>query len=331
LSGTNETPPVTTETTGEFAIRYEVDPNRLEFAVIVVPTPTNPITVTGAHIHVGAAGVPGPVIRDLAATAGLSLPVLVTDSLTLAGVITPGLTLTEVNQLLADHLYINVHTSANPDGEVRGQIEPAAVPNQPSIDEIDNRFHDGSQDPTGADALKSMPILYYPGINNLVDGTVGMAYRAQPSLENPGITYAGRSVYTTFGLEGVNNNVSAAFGITPTTRAELLGTLLDWAWSNPATVTISATTSINASLLTTFTAALDAGTPVSYRWDFGDGTPYTNPQATPEASHTYDACRTYPVRVEITDTYGNVAIASKNVVVAGNCTGHPLYLPLIYQ
>jgi subtilisin family serine protease len=332
LTGEEETPPVATETTGDFFLRFDVDANRLEFSVTVVPTPTTPITVTGAHIHVGAPGVPGPIIRDLAALGGLSLPVFVTDSLSFSGLISPSLTASEIQQAFNGELYVNVHTSAHTGGEVRGQIELSPVPNHQYIDEIDNRAHDNSEDPTGEDrAYPGVPVLYYPGVHNLADGTVGMIRRAQPSLENPGITYQGRSAYTTFGLEGISNNFNPGFGITPTMRAELLGTLLDWAWSEPATAIITDITPSNASQLTILTAALQSGVPVSYRWDFGDGTPYTPSQETPEVSHTYVACSTYTVRVEITDSYGNVSIGSKDIVVEENCTSYEFSLPQIYK
>jgi hypothetical protein len=44
---------------------------------------------------------------------------------------------------------------------------------------------------------------------------------AQPSLEYPGVAYLGRSIYTTFGLEGIND------GSGNTSRQTFLGALLD--------------------------------------------------------------------------------------------------------
>jgi hypothetical protein len=35
--------------------------------------------------------------------------------------------------------------------------------------------------------------------------------------------------------------------------------------------------------------------------------------------------------VEITDTYGNVSIGSKDIVIDQNCTTPPLHLPQIYN
>ncbi len=70
--------------------------------------------ITGAHIHEGKAGVAGPVITDL-------VPYLSGNSLqaTLAGTTLSSLSM---SKLLAGDYYINVHTAANPAGEIRGQI-----------------------------------------------------------------------------------------------------------------------------------------------------------------------------------------------------------------
>ncbi len=164
-----------------------------------------------------------------------------------------------------------------------------------------------------------MGLLKYPGPYNKEDGVVAMAHRAQPSLETPGIAYLGRSIYTSFGLEGVNDSAGV------TSRAELLQTFFNWAWDKP-TVTISNTTVLtNSSELFSFdattTASLTNTVGVSYRWDFGDGSPYTKLYNTTQASHSYAVCGTYTIRVESTDSFGNRAIGKlENLkVTKDNC------------
>jgi len=72
---------------------------------------------TAAHIHGPALpGVNGPVIVPLTVTNATS------GTVTGAGVLTP----TQVLDMLAGRHYVNVHTSAFPGGEIRGQI--SAVP-----------------------------------------------------------------------------------------------------------------------------------------------------------------------------------------------------------
>jgi subtilisin family serine protease len=340
LLGDQEAPPVATDTTGLFGVGYEVDQNELAFSVLIAPTTTTPITVVGVHLHAGAEGVNGPIVRDLAASAALTLPVFVSDSLSFGGIVTPSLTAAEAAQLLAGGLYINVHTTANPDGEIRGQVKPEPLPNQPYVDEIDNVFHDGSQDPRpdAESNFGSTLILRYGGPYNQFDGAVAAAHRDQPSLERPGVTYRGRSVYAAFGLEGMDNNFNPTLGFTPTTRSELLGMMLDWVWSEPAGAVISDTTAPNASLLTTFTASLapneqpagaEPATAVSYRWDFGDGSGIVGPFAAPEVGHHYHFCGGYTVRVEVTDSYGNVSLGSQRVQVTENCSEWGVHLPWI--
>ena len=157
-----------------------------------------------------------------------------------------------------------------------------------------------------------IPVLKYAGNSKQQDGVVAMAHRDQPSLEKPGVTYLGRSIYATFGLEGVNSDTGT------TTRHELLERFLDWAWDEP-TVAVEVVDLPNASGLTTLKAVLqsdDLGLAASaYRWDFGDGTPIMGPYASKDATHNYRRTGLYRVRVEATDAYGNVAIGSEWVQV----------------
>jgi hypothetical protein len=86
------------------------------------------------------------------------------------------------------------------------------------IDEIEPlSLSAGDGDPDRPEELLPyFSLLKYPGPNNVKDGVVAVGHRDQPTLERPGTTYAGRSIYTSFGLEGVNNQPGA------TSRAELL-------------------------------------------------------------------------------------------------------------
>ncbi|MBN2025134.1 MAG: PKD domain-containing protein, partial [Actinobacteria bacterium] len=151
-----------------------------------------------------------------------------------------------------------------------------------------------------------------------------MFHRDQPSLERPGISYLGRSIYATFGLEGVND------GLETTERAELLDYFVAALIDEP-TATISDTTVDNASGLTRFKAnflsSTDA-TPVGYRWDFGDGSDYTVSFPNADASHTYTYCGTYTVRVEVEDWWGNYVVGTQKVKVDNCLEGWVLYLPV---
>lgn len=73
------------------------------------------VGATMIHVHRGAAGVNGPVAFDLGDPAS---PVSATWT---------GMTLADVADLLADDLYLNIHTAGRPDGAIRGQIVPRSV------------------------------------------------------------------------------------------------------------------------------------------------------------------------------------------------------------
>jgi hypothetical protein len=108
LSGTQEVPPVMGSGTGSGSIIVSAD------GVVSGSIKTAGVEGTAAHIHVGAAGANGPVIIPL--TKGeqgtWSVP---------AGA---KLTDDQMKRYKAGELYVNVHTAANPNGEVRAQLKP---------------------------------------------------------------------------------------------------------------------------------------------------------------------------------------------------------------
>ena len=110
LLGINETPPVTTTTTG--AAFITLGPNQTELSYEVLINSAEP-TIQAVHIHRGAPGVAGPVLYTLYSGSGFGPG-------RLAGKI--ALTPDDLNDLLLNMLYINAHTATNPGGEIRGNI-----------------------------------------------------------------------------------------------------------------------------------------------------------------------------------------------------------------
>ena len=119
LAGTNEVPPNASPATGTGFIVYDD-----VAATITVSVSWSGLTApaTAGHIHgpggVGVnAGVLFPFSGVPAATAG-SIP---TQSFAISS--------TQVGYLNTALLYVNIHTSNFPGGEIRGQIYPEATPN----------------------------------------------------------------------------------------------------------------------------------------------------------------------------------------------------------
>ncbi len=300
--------------TGTATYSYDVSSQRLDYEIEIAVTEAQ--TVTAAHIHEGFFGEAGSVLYPL-----FTGPEYVTDTLTIAGSVL--IANADVDALLAGGTYVNVHTTDRPSGAVRAQIEidtySDGAGNQFYIDELET-MPNYEPESTGK-AYPYNALLYYPGPYNIENGTVAMAHREQPNLEYPGVSYYGRSIYTTFGLEGVNDTPGY------TSRDELLGAFMGWAMDEP-TVTISDTTSTYTDTTTlTFVEAtvdsnIDGVTGVSYRWDFGDMSEYVGPFESNVASHAYEFCGNYTVRVEAVNSLGNVVVGEKQISVV-NCTTPP--------
>jgi hypothetical protein len=108
LSGSSEAPAVTTRGSGTVAADLNGKNNVLTWSITYVGL-SGP--ATAGHFH-------GPAIAG--ETAHVVVPITGSLVSPINGV--TNLTAAEVNELLAGHWYVNLHTSANPGGEIRGQI-----------------------------------------------------------------------------------------------------------------------------------------------------------------------------------------------------------------
>jgi hypothetical protein len=107
LRGANEVPPVTTSASGSGTVTIKDD--RSVSAKITVTG----ITATAAHIHEAAAGSNGPVI----------VPFTKTSDNTFEAPAGAKLTDAQYASYKAGKLYVNVHSAANPGGEIRAQLK----------------------------------------------------------------------------------------------------------------------------------------------------------------------------------------------------------------
>lgn len=107
LTGGSEVPAVTTAATGTATV--DIRPDRSVKVLVVVTG----MTATASHIHEAAAGANGPVI----------VPFTKTGDNTFTSADGAKLTEAQYESYKAGKLYVNVHSAANPGGEVRGQIK----------------------------------------------------------------------------------------------------------------------------------------------------------------------------------------------------------------
>ena len=108
LNGNQEVPPVSTAATGSGTIKALMDKS------LSGNVTTAGVAGTAAHIHMAAPGGNGPVIVPLNKTADnvWSVP--------------PNIRLNDAQYeaYKLGNLYVNVHSAANPGGEIRGQLTP---------------------------------------------------------------------------------------------------------------------------------------------------------------------------------------------------------------
>jgi hypothetical protein len=107
LSGDQEVPPVKTEASGSGTITINAD------KTVSGKIMTRGVAGVAAHIHDGEMGKNGPVSVPLAKDGdGWTVP---------AGA---KLTDAQYADFQKGGLYVNVHSAAHPDGEIRGQLKP---------------------------------------------------------------------------------------------------------------------------------------------------------------------------------------------------------------
>lgn len=132
MSGAQEVPEVATAGTGSIVLDFDEAFTQATFALNV--TGTNP--VIAAHLHCARAGENGPIVVTLftSSTPEGDPPAdaLAQGAITTANITDPagdpvcGVPINNIAALFAaireGLIYANVHTSVNPDGEIRGQV-----------------------------------------------------------------------------------------------------------------------------------------------------------------------------------------------------------------
>ncbi|MBL8298590.1 MAG: CHRD domain-containing protein [Rhodanobacteraceae bacterium] len=110
LTGAQEVPPVASGATGTAVVSTNSATNQ---ALISVQWSGLSGNATAGHIHQGAFGVNGPLNCNLSPTAAANGSIV--DALC-------SYSAAQITELRNGQYYVNIHTSANPGGEIRGQI-----------------------------------------------------------------------------------------------------------------------------------------------------------------------------------------------------------------
>jgi uncharacterized surface anchored protein len=101
LSGKQEIPSNNSTATGTMNGLYDKTTKKLDYSITL-----NGMTATAMHLHKAAVGVNGDVVMEVTGLSGT----------------TAAFTAAQETDLLAGNLYLNVHSAAQPGGEIRGQV-----------------------------------------------------------------------------------------------------------------------------------------------------------------------------------------------------------------
>ena len=108
LDGNQVVPSITTNASGNSLFVVSKHLGSVKFYV-VLDSLSGPIT--SAHLHTGATGTNGGVAQDLSSFISGN---------TITGVFTPSAGV--ITSMMAGNIYLNIHTAANPGGEIRAQL-----------------------------------------------------------------------------------------------------------------------------------------------------------------------------------------------------------------
>lgn len=193
INGQQENPAVTTPASGTAVMLFDVGANTFDLIVSINGLANQ---ITASHIHEGAAGVNGPVVTNL----GGEAVYLRTGN---------GITASFRNvqhsgdrlRLLQSGAYFNLHTAANPGGEVRGQLIARPVRLVANLDVAQEAAAFPALNFTGVNNFGGAVVIFDPAAN-----TVALRH----SLFNYSSTFTNSHFHT--GAPGVSGPVNTQLG-----------------------------------------------------------------------------------------------------------------------
>jgi CHRD domain len=126
LSGANETPGIASGAGGTATITLNTATRAVTYRIDVYNMPSG---TTAAHFHTGGPGVAGPVVVNFTVQTNVSNDFSISGTATASDLVSrqaQGIGSWEdfVQALTLGQIYVNVHSTVNPGGEVRGQVVP---------------------------------------------------------------------------------------------------------------------------------------------------------------------------------------------------------------
>ena len=126
LSGANETPGIASGAGGTATVTLNTATRTVTYKVDVYNLPSG---ATAAHFHAAGPGVAGPVVVNFTVISGISNDFSISGTATASDLVARGDQGIRswddfLQALTLGQVYVNVHSSVNPGGEVRGQVVP---------------------------------------------------------------------------------------------------------------------------------------------------------------------------------------------------------------
>ena len=126
LSGANEVPGIASGSGGTATVTLNTATRTVTYKVDVYNLPSG---ATAAHFHAGGPGVAGPVVVNFVVPSGISNDFSISGTATSADLVPrndQGIRSWDdfLQALTLGQIYVNVHSSVNGGGEVRGQVVP---------------------------------------------------------------------------------------------------------------------------------------------------------------------------------------------------------------
>jgi hypothetical protein len=125
LSGGAQVPPVVVAGTGKATVTIAADENSISWVVTYSGLTGDP---AAGHIHFGAATAAGPVMIPFAAVTPTGSTGTFAKGAYAGGAGLPADWAGVLKAIRDGNAYVNIHTAANPPGEIRGQLASTAAP-----------------------------------------------------------------------------------------------------------------------------------------------------------------------------------------------------------